>query len=120
MIEEYRGKRVKIGGSFSDLTRVAMSGKAKGVKCSFAPGSFIMSGGGMKGFKDAPADWQALVKARPTLAPLRAAPSETYYFCLRLAGVAFGGYVFDLEPVNSDEGRMLVATSPQSESRRTK
>jgi hypothetical protein len=58
MIDQYRGRRVKIGGSAADLIRVAMSGKAKGLECAFAPGSVIMSGGGMKGFKDAPADWE--------------------------------------------------------------
>src|SRR4029077_4222842 len=57
LIEEFRGKRVKLNGTFSDLTRIAVSGKAKGLKCTFAPNSFILSGGGMKGYKDAPPDW---------------------------------------------------------------
>jgi hypothetical protein len=63
VIEEYRGRRVKIFGSFGDLTRVALSGKAKGLQCSFAPDSFIMSAGGMKGFKDAPPDWEERIKS---------------------------------------------------------
>jgi hypothetical protein len=58
LIDEYRGRRVKIGGTASDLFRVVLSGKAKGLKCDFAPGSIIMTGGGMKGYKDAPADWE--------------------------------------------------------------
>jgi hypothetical protein len=62
MIEQYRGKRVKVSGSFADLTRIALAGKAKGLKCAFAPNSIISSGGGMKGFKDAPEDWQDLIK----------------------------------------------------------
>jgi hypothetical protein len=62
LIDQYRGKRVKIGGSFSDLTRVAMQGKAKGWTCEFAPGSFISTGGGMKGFKGAPDDWRGLIR----------------------------------------------------------
>jgi hypothetical protein len=62
LITEFRGKRVKIGGSYADLVRVAQSGTARGVKCEFGPGSFIMSGGGMKGFKDAPVDWEGLIK----------------------------------------------------------
>ena len=62
LIEDFRGQRVKIGGTFADLTRVAMQGTAKGLKCEFAPGSFIMAGGGMKGFKGAPEDWRGLVK----------------------------------------------------------
>jgi hypothetical protein len=52
---------VKISGSFGDLTRIAMAGKAKGLKCDFAPGSVLMSGGGMKGFKDAPENWRQLI-----------------------------------------------------------
>ena len=39
-----------------------MTGMAKGLKCEFAPGSILQSGGGMKGFKDAPANWQDLIK----------------------------------------------------------
>jgi hypothetical protein len=61
LISEFRGKRVKIGGTFADLTRVTLAGKAKGLRCDFAPGSFIMAGGGMKGYKDAPADWEQQV-----------------------------------------------------------
>lgn len=62
LIEEFRGKRVKIGGSFGDLVRVAQMGNAKGVKPGFAPGSFIMTGGGLKGVKDGPDDWETYVK----------------------------------------------------------
>lgn len=63
LFEEFRGKRVKLGGSFGDLVKTARSGIAKGLKPQFAPGSFIMTGGGMKGLKDAPADWEGYVKA---------------------------------------------------------
>ncbi|TAL03044.1 MAG: hypothetical protein EPO08_05095 [Rhodospirillaceae bacterium] len=62
LIDQYRGRRVKVGGTFGDLTRVALSGKAKGLKCSFASNSIIMSGGGMKGYKDAPPDWKDQIK----------------------------------------------------------
>ena len=62
LFEEYKGKRVKLGGTFADLIRTARSGIGKGLKPEFAPGSFIMSGGGMKGFKDAPDDWEGFVK----------------------------------------------------------
>lgn len=61
LFEEYRGVRVKIGGTFADLIRTARSGIAKGLKPAFAPGSILMSGGGMKGFKDAPEDWEGFV-----------------------------------------------------------
>jgi hypothetical protein len=62
LFEEYRGKRVKLGGTFADLIRTARSGIDKGLKPGFAPGSFVMTGGGMKGFKDAPDDWEGYIK----------------------------------------------------------
>jgi hypothetical protein len=62
LIEQYRGRRVKIGGNFGELARIALTGKAKGLKCSFAEGSILFSGGGMKGVKDVPADWEDQVK----------------------------------------------------------
>lgn len=62
LIEEYRGKRVKIGGTGADLVRTAKTGIDKGLKTSFAPGSFIMTAGGLKGYKDAPEDWEAFVQ----------------------------------------------------------
>ena len=62
LFEEYRGKRVKLGGTFADLIRTARSGIDKGLKPEFAPGSFVMTGGGMKGFKDAPDDWEGYIK----------------------------------------------------------
>jgi hypothetical protein len=63
MAEDYRGKRVRIGGTFADLTRIAVAGKAKGIQCSFAPGSILVGGGGMKGYKEAPADWEEQIKS---------------------------------------------------------
>jgi len=62
LFEEFRGKRVKLGGSFADLIRTANSGIEKGLKPEFGAGSFIMTGGGMKGFKDAPDDWEGYVR----------------------------------------------------------
>ncbi|MDE2405897.1 MAG: hypothetical protein KGM17_14605, partial [Sphingomonadales bacterium] len=62
LIQDFRGQRVKIGGTFSDLYRVAKAGLEKGLKCEFAPGSVLSGGGGMKGYKDAPADWEEQVK----------------------------------------------------------
>jgi hypothetical protein len=62
LFEEYRGKRVKIGGTFGDLIRTARSGIEKGLRPDFAPNSLIMTGGGMKGYKDAPDDWEGFVK----------------------------------------------------------
>lgn len=62
LMNEYKGRKVKIGGTFSDLYRVAKAGLEKGMRCEFAPGSIMMGGGGMKGYKDAPADWEEQVK----------------------------------------------------------
>jgi len=62
IVSDFRGQRVKIGGSGADLLRVALAGEAKGVKCDFAPGSVIISGGGLKGYKDPPADWQDRIR----------------------------------------------------------
>lgn len=62
LFEAHRGKRVKLGGSFGDLIRTARSGIEKGLKPEFGAGSFIMTGGGMKGLKDAPDDWEGYVR----------------------------------------------------------
>lgn len=63
LIRQFKGQRVKIGGTFSDLYRVARAGLDKGMTCEFATGSVLMGGGGMKGYKDAPDDWEDQVKA---------------------------------------------------------
>ena len=62
LFEEFKGKRVKLGGTFADLIRTARSGIEKGLKPEFGEGSFITTGGGLKGFKDAPDDWEGYVK----------------------------------------------------------
>ncbi|MEZ5744804.1 MAG: hypothetical protein R3D89_14050 [Sphingomonadaceae bacterium] len=62
LIREFKGQRVKIGGTFADLYRVARAGLDKGMTCEFAPGSILQGGGGMKGYKDAPDDWEEQVK----------------------------------------------------------
>lgn len=67
-------------------------------------------------------DWQSLppwLSVRPSLAELRAEPSHSYYFRARVMEGA-GFFTLDLEPMNSDEGKMLVATSPESEYQRKK
>jgi hypothetical protein len=58
LAEEYRGQRVRIGGGFADLTRLAIKAKQDGFRCEFSPDSILISGGGMKGYKDAPPDWK--------------------------------------------------------------
>jgi hypothetical protein len=62
LIEQFRGQRVKIGGTFSDLYRVVKAAKDRGLECQFAPGTIVTGGGGMKGYKDAPDDWEQQIK----------------------------------------------------------
>jgi len=62
LFEEFRGKRVRIGGTAGDLIRIARSGIEKGLQPDFSPDSFIMTGGGLKGLKDPPEDWEAFVR----------------------------------------------------------
>ena len=62
LMNQFKGQRVKIGGTFSDLYRVAKAGLERGMRCEFAPGSIMQGGGGMKGYKDAPDDWEDQVK----------------------------------------------------------
>lgn len=62
VIHDFRGKRVKISGTGSDLIRAALAGKEMGIKCEFAPDSVISSSGGLKSFKGAPENWQEVIK----------------------------------------------------------
>ncbi|MCX7283621.1 MAG: hypothetical protein NTX28_06175 [Novosphingobium sp.] len=61
LVEEFRGHRVKIGAPFAELYRLAKAGTEKGLKPSFAEGSVLMGGGGMKGYKDAPDNWEEII-----------------------------------------------------------
>jgi hypothetical protein len=61
LIQEFRGQQVRIGGLFADLYRAAQAGMDKGIKCEFAPGTIVVGGGGMKGFKTAPENWREIV-----------------------------------------------------------
>jgi hypothetical protein len=62
LVEEYRGRRVKIGAPFAELLRLAQAGTEKGLKPSFAPGSVVTGGGGMKSYKGAPDNWEEIIK----------------------------------------------------------
>jgi hypothetical protein len=61
LVEEYRGQRIVIRGTGSDLVRLAMTGRDRGIVCDFAPDSIVVAGGGLKGFQGAPDDWQGYV-----------------------------------------------------------
>jgi hypothetical protein len=58
VIRDFKGQRVRIGGLFSDLHRVARAGLDRGMKCEFAPGSVMVGGGGMKSYKGASENWE--------------------------------------------------------------
>lgn len=62
LIGQFKGHKVKIGGTFADLYRVAKAGLDKGLTCEFHPDSIMVGGGGMKGYKDAPDDWEDQIK----------------------------------------------------------
>lgn len=62
LAEDFRGQRVRIGGGFADLTRLALKAEQDGFRCEFGPGSLLIAGGGMKGYKDAPPDWEQRIK----------------------------------------------------------
>jgi len=62
IIRDFKGRQVRIGGMFAELYRVARAGLDRGITCEFAPGSVMVGGGGMKGYKDAPDDWEEQVK----------------------------------------------------------
>jgi hypothetical protein len=61
LISDYRGRKVRIAGSGADLLHVTLAGKAKGLKCEFAPGTVVMSGGGLKSAQNVPPDWEQQV-----------------------------------------------------------
>ncbi|MCU1368711.1 MAG: hypothetical protein JWN39_4350, partial [Ilumatobacteraceae bacterium] len=61
LADEFRGQRVRIGGTSSDLLRLALVGREKGIHCEFTRDSVLMAGGGMKGFKEAPANWEEII-----------------------------------------------------------
>jgi hypothetical protein len=61
LAEKHRGERVMVGGPSADLVRIALRGIEKGITCEFAPNSLLMTGGGFKGFKGAPDNWQELL-----------------------------------------------------------
>lgn len=69
-------------------------------------------------------DWQSvprtIVPVRPSLAILTAEPGRTYYFRAHVIEHSLSLWTLDLEPLNDDEGRLLVATSPRSDYRQKK
>lgn len=62
LAEDYRGQRVRVTGVTADLIQLALNGRERGLKCEFAPGSVLFVGGGMKGLKDVPDDWEDVLR----------------------------------------------------------
>lgn len=61
LVEKFRGQRVLVGGTFAELYKLADAGMKAGAKCAFAPGSVLFGGGGLKGAKDIPNNWEDIV-----------------------------------------------------------
>lgn len=61
MADKFRGKRVNIGGTSSELYKLAEAGMKNNVKCEFAPDSILFGGGGMKGVKNVPDNWEQII-----------------------------------------------------------
>ena len=53
---------MRVSGVTGDLVRLALKGREQGIRCEFAPGSVLFTAGGMKGLRDAPADWEGLLR----------------------------------------------------------
>jgi hypothetical protein len=63
LAEDFRGREVFIQGTGADLIRAMQRGQELGIKVDVAPESILMTGGGMKGYEGASADWEADVCA---------------------------------------------------------
>lgn len=62
LAQRFRGQQVNVGGTFSELWKLAEAGMQSGAKCEFAPNSILFGGGGLKGAKNVPENWEQLVK----------------------------------------------------------
>jgi len=121
IVEDQRQDLRPCLGNCGALTRLAMDGAWMGANrgssyFSFfaAPGEHHLCAGWEKGGKR-PQD-------RTSLAGFTAEPGRVYYFRVRVTNIAppAGFYSIDLEPLNADQGQLLVAASPRSTFRQTK
>lgn len=62
LADRFRGQQVSVGGTFAELFKLADAGLKSGVKCEFAEGSILFGGGGLKGAKDVPDNWEEIIK----------------------------------------------------------
>jgi hypothetical protein len=59
---DFRGRRVRVSGTAADLVRAMLRAEELGIVLDLAPNSIVTPGGGMKGYADAPADWEDRLK----------------------------------------------------------
>ena len=114
--ERFRGQRVRIGGTGADMVRLALAGREQGIQSEFAPGSILVSGGGMKGFKDAPDNWEELIMDFFGIDRISSMYSMSE--CMGLAPLCSEGY-FHFMPVTipillDEEARMLPREGVQT------
>jgi hypothetical protein len=121
IVEDQRQDLRPCLGNCGSLTRLAMDGAWMGANrgSSYffffaAPGEHHLCATWEKGGKR-PQD-------RTSLAGFTSQPGRVYYFRVRLTEIAppAGFYSIDLEPLNADEGQLLVAASPLSAFRQLK
>jgi hypothetical protein len=62
LADDFRGQRVRVSGTASDLVQLAQRGREQGVVCEFTPDSILLTSGGLKGLKNPPPDWEQVVK----------------------------------------------------------
>ncbi|MGO8987005.1 MAG: hypothetical protein ACLPHI_07285 [Terriglobales bacterium] len=94
------------------LTKVALDGAWLGAN----QGSSYLFFNAEPGERHLCVNWQSRLKMRSRifgLANFNAEAGHVYYFRVRLLG-ARGIFSFDLDPINSDQGKFLVASSPVS------
>jgi hypothetical protein len=61
LADKHKGQRVMVGGPSADLVRIALRGTEAGHTCEFSHDAVLMTGGGFKGWKGAPDNWQELL-----------------------------------------------------------
>jgi hypothetical protein len=104
-------------GIFSDvgnaITKVGMDGTWMGAN----RGSSYIFFAADRGEHHLCINWQSRLQAHSrafAMANLTAEEGQVYYFRERVFPGHSGDYVFELDPVNSDEGKYLIALSPAS------
>jgi len=112
VVEDERRDLLPCLGNCGDITKFGMDGKWLGANrgssyffVSVDPGEHHLCATWQKGGTRA--------QDRTSLLSFTAEPANTYYFRVRATAMAppTGFYSIDLEPVNHDEGQLLVAAS---------